>query len=154
MVFQFVQTIYFLDDEMRRSEIVDGTDFFKSIERDLKGIVTILCNLVTFDYWPCEYGLHVIKVKQSVKIVTLIFIGRKRTDIMSGGSTWTFGDSWCNLTLSISSGTITATVVRRNGCTPPSIKRVLDHHFQSNNFDTAIRILDGDEFGVCSIYVC
>ncbi|XP_057295672.1 uncharacterized protein LOC130624119 [Hydractinia symbiolongicarpus] len=110
IICQVVDSIYFFDDETRRSEIIDSTDFFKEIENDVKG--------------------------------------GKRTDIMSGSGKLTFGDTWCDLVLATADNTITATLDKKNGCNPPSLKMLLDNHFSPNNFQTATKILDGDVFGV------
>lgn len=73
---------------------------------------------------------------------------------MSGSGTLSFGASWCNLVLAKVGNIITATLDKKNGCNPPSVKMVLQNHFPSNNFKTATKILDGDIFGVGSSLFC
>lgn len=37
IIFQVGHSIYFFDDETRRSEIIDSKDFFREIEENMKG---------------------------------------------------------------------------------------------------------------------
>lgn len=65
---------------------------------------------------------------------------------MSSGKL-SFG-SFCSMNVEVAGSKVTATADKSGGCSPPSIKMVLDSQFAGNDFKATLKVLDGEFFEV------
>ncbi|XP_057295989.1 uncharacterized protein LOC130624945 [Hydractinia symbiolongicarpus] len=76
-----------------------------------------------------------------------------RSNIMSMSSGKLSFGSFCSMNVEVAGSKVTATADKSGGCSPPSIKMVLDSQFAGNNLKATLKVIDGEFFEVESIEV-